>query len=365
MSKCSFCWMISAFRLCRNSVSPLLSISSIGTNCSTCLSRSGGGGVSRAFVSPSNRAMQSRRSVRTGRICAAASGQKPTHTSSAPTSPEGGGHLNVTERKHARRQRTPAAVTRVKAEKTGSSRVSPERRVCRENTRQPKNCCWYQGSPSWRVMLPFWGNEGAAENLKVKFPRCPSQGLHAEGLPNTKHCLFIWFPTQSPAKLQRPATSDKMEAAQSTWQDPQGDTQVQSMSAPIRASFKWFSSPPSQNGEFLTAGSAEPTIMYQELTWHTDRGPSRTQFVPAALAQCVCIQVAWQPLLMRSLQLREFNSLRSLNEPVWFFWFRGRPTGTTQQAGVTVLRETHRFLGRKLTCDRWTNIIYSTGYKTV
>ncbi|TNN87448.1 hypothetical protein EYF80_002165 [Liparis tanakae] len=297
-------------------------------------------------------------SVRTGRSRAAASGQKPAHTSTVPTMPQGDGHRNVTERKHACRQSTTPAVTRVKAENTGSSRASPELSVCRANATQPKRCCWYRGSPSCSALQPLGGAEGSGGNVKTKSPSWLSPASHTERPPNTKHRLCFLFP--SPAKVQRPATSDKMEAALTAWQEAQGGAWVQSAAASSRASFRWFNKPPSQNAEFLTAGSAAPTITYHEASRHPARGPSRTQPVPEASVQCVCTQAAWQPLLRRSLQLRVCNSLRSLKEPVCFFCPRGRPDEALQQAGLTVFRETHRLRGRKVTYTQRHTIIFNS-----
>lgn len=200
--------------------------------------------------------MQLWTSVRTGSSCAAASGHKPAHTSTAPTPPEGRGHLNVTERKHACRQSTTAAVTRVKAEDKGSSSASPELSVCRENATQPRSRCWYSGSPSCRVLQPPGGAGGSAGNVKTKSPDWPSQASHAERLSNTKQRLGFPISTGS---TQRPATSDRTEAGWSARQKSHGGVRVQSAAVCSRASFTWVNNPPSQKAEFLTAGSAAPT----------------------------------------------------------------------------------------------------------
>lgn len=339
MSKCSFCWMISAFKLRRKSVKPPVSSSSMGTNCSTCLSAPGGG------VSPASSASlwgptQPRTSASTGRIGRAASGQKPTHTNRPPTRPEGRGHLKVSEQKQACRQCTAAAVTLVRAETTGSSRASPELRLCREDATQASSSRWYCGSPSCSDVQP--GSEGSAENVRIKSSAWSS--LHAKLLPNTRHRRL-----SAPWAAQSRATSDKTEASLGAWQAPQRGSDVQSsaeLSAePLKASFRRFSSSPSQKGEFVTAASAGPLRTYHVSTWHRVRGPVSSQSVPAASLQCLWAQAPWQPFSMRWLQLSERNSRRSLKEPVCFFWPRGRPAETLQQAGITVLRETHRHRG--------------------
>lgn len=348
ISRCSFCWMISEFMVHRNSANPPMSSPSIGTNCNTCLSHSKGWLLPVLPSSPNSWLMQVWTLPRKGSNLAAASGQNPTHTSNDPTAPEGGGHLNVTERKHTCRQSTTAAVTRVRAENTGSSRASPEVSVCRENTTQPRSCRWYNGSPSCSVRQPVWGTGGSAENVNTKSWFWFSPGHHTELLPNTRHRLFLFM---SLWRLMRQilATSDKMEPVQTTWQESQGVAWLQSTSVSIRASFKYFNSTPSQNGEFLSAGRAVPMIRYHESTQHSDRGPSSTHPIPSALLQCFCTQKAWQPLSMRSLQLRVCSSLRSLKEPVCFFCPKGRPAETLQHAGLTMFREIHRLRGRKLT----------------
>lgn len=142
MSRCSFRWMISEFMVHRNSVRPPVSSSSIGTNCSTCLSPPEDWLLTVSSSPLNNWFMRVWTSVRTGSIRAAASGQNPAHTSTVLTTPERGGHLNKTEQKQAWRQNTRAAVTRVRAENTGSSIASPELRVWRENMTQLKSCCW-------------------------------------------------------------------------------------------------------------------------------------------------------------------------------------------------------------------------------
>ncbi|PWA17205.1 hypothetical protein CCH79_00010448 [Gambusia affinis] len=145
----------SEFMVQRNSVSPPFSSSSMGTNCSTCLSPAC---VRFSPMSPSPPIscwMLLCTSLRTGSIGAAASGQKPTHVSKAPTPPDGGGHLKEMERKQACRQNTAAAVTRVRAENTRSSRASPALRVCRASRTHPSSCCWYRGSPSCSRMQPL------------------------------------------------------------------------------------------------------------------------------------------------------------------------------------------------------------------
>lgn len=350
MSRCSFRWMISEFTVHRKSVSPPVSSSSMGTNCSTCLSPPPGSFLPSSSLN--SWLMLSQTSARTSSIWAAASGEKPTHTSTVPTPPEGGGHLKETERKHACRQSTTAAVTRVRAEITGSSRASPELRLCRANITQLKSCRWYSGSPSCSNTEPLSGNEGSAENVNTRSSAWLSDIPQTEQLPNTRHFVFFLPPKVSALKTHWPATSDKMEDVQTTWQESQEVTWVQSTAVSISASFKWFNNPPSQNGEFLIAGRAVPTTTYHESTWQLDRGPSSLQSFPLSSVQCLCIQVPWQPLWTRSLQLKVCNSLRSLKEPACFFCPRGRPADTLQQAGITVLREIHRLRGRKHTCTQ-------------
>lgn len=210
-------------------------------------------------------------------------------------------------------------------------------------------------------MQPLWENEGSAENVNTKSPIWLWESPQSEQLPNTKHCLFFLIPASTDLKAQRPATSDKMEAVETAQQESQGRTHVQSTAVSFRASFRWVSSVPSQNGEFLTAGSTAPTITDHESTSQLDTGPSSTQPAKTSAVQCLCIQEAWQPLSIRSLQLRVCNSLRSLKEPVCFFCPRGRPTDTTQQAGLTVLWEIHRLRGRKFTYTQKQLISFKCG----